>query len=159
MRSGVLGAVLEQALAEARRQAAGQRDDALGVALDLGEVDAWLAPLQAFEEASRGELDEVAVADVVGGQEGEVVALHPPRTTGSVIVDEVYLAPDDRLDAVLRARLVKLDGAVHDAMIGESEGGLPELGGAPCQRIDLACAVEQGVLGVDVQVCAGGLAH
>ena len=55
-----------EALAEARGQAARQRDEALAVALDLGEVDVRLAAVQPLQEARRGELDEVAVADVRG---------------------------------------------------------------------------------------------
>ena len=75
--AGVVHAVLEQPLAEARGQASGERDHALAVALELAEVDGRLAPLQAFQEARRGELDEVAVALVRGGQQRQVVALHP----------------------------------------------------------------------------------
>ena len=76
-----------------------------------------------------------------------------------MVVDEVDLAADDRLDAVLGARLVELDGAVHDAVVGQAERRLGELGGACGQRVDLARTVEQRVLGVDVEVGAGGVAH
>ena len=132
----------------------------LGVALDLGEVDRRLAALQAFQEARRGELDEVAVAGVVGCQQRQVVALGlaPPAGDG-VVVDEVDLAADDRLDAVLRAGLVELDGAVHHAVVGQAERRLAELRGALRERLDLARAVEQRVLGVHVQVGAGRGAH
>ncbi len=71
----VLGPVVEQTLAEARGEAAGERDDALGALLDLGEVECGLAPVQPFQEAGRGELHEVAIAGVVGRQQSEVVAL------------------------------------------------------------------------------------
>ena len=47
----LLLAVLEQALAEARGQAARERDHALRVALHLREVDGRLAALQALQEA------------------------------------------------------------------------------------------------------------
>ena len=69
------GAVFGEALAEARGEAAGERDHALGVARDLLQVDGRLAALQPLQEAGGGELDEVAVAGVVGGQQREVVAL------------------------------------------------------------------------------------
>ena len=125
-----------------------------GVALDLGEVHRRLAPVQAFQKAGRGELDEVAIAGVVGREQGQVVALGPARPAGRVIVDEVDLTADDRLDAVLCARLVELDGAVHHAVVGQAEGRLAELGGARGQGVDLARAVEQRVLGVHVEVGA-----
>ena len=160
--AGLPVAILEQALAEARGQAARERDHALGVALDLGEVDGRLAALQALQKAGRGELDEVAVAVVVGGEQRQVVALGPggwALRRRRVVVDQVDLTADDRLDAVLRARLVELDRAVHHAVVGEAEGRLTELRRALGQRVDLAGAVEQRVLGVDVEVGAGGAAH
>ncbi len=153
----LLLAVVEQPLAEARGQAARERDHALRVALDLLEVDGRLAALQPLQEAGRGELDEVAVAGVVGGQQRQVVALD--LAGGGVVVDEVDLAADDRLDAVLGARLVQLDRAVHHAVVGERERRLVERRRARRQRVDLARAVEQRVLGVDVQMGAGDAAH
>ena len=110
-----------------------------------------------IEKARGGELDEVAIARVVGRQQRQVVALGPARAARRVVVDEVDLTADDRLDAVLGAGLVKLDGAVHHAVIGQSERRLAELRGALRQRLDLARAVEQRVLGVDVQMGAGWL--
>ena len=76
-----------------------------------------------------------------------------------MVVDEVDLAADDRLDAVLRARLVQLDGAVHHAVVGQRQGRLVERRGALRERVDLARAVEQRVLGVNVQMGAGEAAH
>ena len=78
-----------------------------------------------------------------------------PGPARGVIVDEVDLAAEDRLDAVLCARAVELHHAVHDTVVGEPERGLIELGGALSERLDPACAIEQRVLGVDVQMGAG----
>ena len=44
-------APVDEALAEARRQAAGQRDDALAARRELGHVERRLAAVQAVEEA------------------------------------------------------------------------------------------------------------
>src|SRR4029077_4249446 len=85
-----------------------------------------------------------------------MVALGLPRRARRVILDEVYLAADDRLDAVLLARLVQLDGAVHHAVVGQAESRLAELRGARRERVDLARAIEQRVLGVHVEMGAGG---
>ena len=46
----------------------------------------------------------------------------------------------------------ELDRAVPDAVIGEAEGGHPELSGARRHRVDLVGAVEQRILAVDVQM-------
>jgi hypothetical protein len=80
-----------------------------------------------------------------------VIALEPDRV-GLDVVDEVRLEADDRLDPVLVAGLVELDGAVHHAVVGQAEGGLAEGGGALGQRVDLAGAVEQRIFAVDVEM-------
>src|SRR6185503_19822182 len=75
------------------------------------------------------------------------------------VVYEVGLEPHDRLDAVLLGRLDQLDGAVHDAVVGQADGRLVEGRGARGQRVDLAGAVEEGVLRVDVEVGTAVRAH
>ena len=167
MRARVLGTILEQVLAEARGQTAGQRDHAVCVALDLVKVDRRLAAVESFQEACRGELHQVAIAGVACGQQRQVVALHlrgrfgpaHPCGGGGVVVDEIDLTADDRLDTVLGARLVQLHGAVHHTVVGEAQRGLAELRRAGRERVDLARPVEQRVLGVDVQMGAGWGGH
>ena len=68
-------ALLEQALAEARLEAARERDHAFGVALEQLQVDVRLAAVEALQEAGRGELDQVLEAGAVTGEQGQVVAL------------------------------------------------------------------------------------
>jgi hypothetical protein len=152
-------ATVDQALAEARGQAAGEGDDALPARGELGHVQVRLAAVQALEEAVRGELDQVAVADVRGRQQREVVALDASRRAVRVVVDQVDLAAEDRLYVVLAARLVELDGAVHHPVVGEPQRRLAELRRALGEVLDVARAVEQRVLGVDVEVGAGRGAH
>ena len=48
-------AAVDEALAEAARQAARERDDALGVGGELAHVERRLAAVQALEEARREE--------------------------------------------------------------------------------------------------------
>ena len=76
---GLGGPPVEQVLAEARLQAAGERDHAFGVGRDLLEVDRRLAALKALEEPRRGELDEVAVAGRGRRQQRQVEAIEPSR--------------------------------------------------------------------------------
>ena len=155
MRARVLLALLEQALAEAGGQAARERDHALCVALHQAQVHVRLAALQALQKAGRGQLYEIAIALVVTGQQGQVVALCPVLRRRRVVVDEVDLTADDRLDAVLAAGVVQLHRAVHHSVIGQTERRLAELRGAGGEILDLAGAVEQRVLGVHVQMGAG----
>ena len=55
--------------------------------------------------------------------------------------------------------LVELDRAVHDAVVGQAERRLVERRRALGELVDLARAVEQRVLGVDVEVGAGRRGH
>src|ERR1700759_3354733 len=82
--------------------------------------------------------------------------LQPPWRPAGGVVDDVALTADDRLDLLLAAGGEQLDRAVHDAVVGEAQGGLPELRGAGRERVDLARPVEQRVLGVDVEMGADG---
>ena len=158
MRAGVLQPAVDDPPARAGGEAARERDHAVAVALEQLHVDAGLAAVQALEEAGAGELGQVAEALVALREQRQVVALDLALADRAV-VDEVRLEPQDRLDAVLAARLEELDRAVHHAVVGEPERRLLELRGAGGELVDLAGAVEQRVLGVDVQVGAGGRAH
>ena len=158
--AGVVGALFDQAPAEARLQAAGEDDHALGVRGQQLHVDVRLAAREALEEAGRGELNQVGETAVVLGQQGDVVALVARLLLDRVaVLDEVGLEPNDRLDPVLAAGLVEVDGPVHHAVIGEAKGGLTELCGTRRHRLDLAGAIEQRVLTVGVQVGGGEGAH
>ena len=81
------------------------------------------------------------------------------RLTAPAVVDVVRLQADDRLDAVLLRGLVELHGAVHHAVIGQPQGGLPEVRGPLCELVDLARSVQQRVLGMDVEMGAAGSRH
>ena len=56
---------------------------------------------------------------------------------------------------MLGARVLELHCAVHHAMVGQPERRLLELRRPRGEVLDLARAVQQRVLGVDVQVGAG----
>jgi len=90
---------------------------------------------------------------VVGGQQGQVVALVanavPDRRA---VVDQIGLEADDWLDVVRPAGLVEVDRAVHHPVVGEAEGGHAELGRPLHHRVDLAGPVEQRILAVDMQM-------
>ncbi len=106
----VLRPVLDERARDAARQASGQRDDALRVALEQLPVDARLVVV-ALEVAERGELDEVRVALVRLREEREVrVALR----LGAAVVRDVDLAADDRLHASLLRLAVELDRSASE---------------------------------------------
>ena len=74
---------------------------------------------------------------------------------------DVDLAADDRLDPGFLAGLVEVDRAVHDAVVGDGQGGHLELGRSLHERVDAARPIEQRELGVVVQVDEGfrGVRH
>ena len=64
----------------------------------------------------------------------------------------IDLAADDGADALLFALLVKIDDAVHDAVVGNSDSGLSQRLGTLYQSLDAAGAIEEAVFAVDVQM-------
>jgi hypothetical protein len=103
----------------------------------------------ALEITGRGELDQVGVALVRLGQEGQVCVALLLR---SAVVRDVDLAAEDRLHSLLRRLAVELDRAGERAVVRKRDGGHLKLGRAGCQLRNPAGAVEDRVLGVDVEV-------
>ena len=147
-------ALLER-LADAAREAAGQRDHPARVPLEQLPVDAGLVVV-ALEVAEARELDQVPVALVVGGEQCQVrVAL----LLRAAIVGDVDLAADHRLDAGALRRLEELHRAGHRAVIGERDRRHLELGRPRDEVRDPAGAVEDRVLGVDVEMNKRRVSH
>ena len=127
---GVLRPVLLERLRDAAREAAGEHDEPLRVPLEQLPVDPRLVVV-ALQVAERGELDQVRVALVRLGEDGQVrVALLLP----AAVVGDVDLAADDRLDPLLARLAVELDRAGQRAVVGERDGRHPELGGPRGER-------------------------
>ena len=151
----VLRPVLLERLRDAARKAPGEDDEPLRVPLEQLPVDARLVVV-ALQVAERGELDQVRVALVRLGEDGQVgVALLLPVP----VVGDVDLAADDRLDPLLARLALELDRAGHRAVVGERDGGHPEARGPLRERGNAARPVEDRVLGVDVQMDEVGFGH
>ena len=148
LRGRVVFSVLGQRPRDTARETAGQRDQPGRIPLQQLPVDARLVVV-ALEVAERAELHEVRVARRVGGEEREVrvpLRLHP------AVVDDVHLAPEDRLDPLRARRLVQVDRARHRPVVGQRDGGHLEPRRLLRERGDPAGPVENRVLRVDVQV-------
>ena len=115
---GVSRAVLLQRLADAAGQAAGEGDKTGRVALEQLPVDPRLVVV-ALEVAQARELDQVAVALVRLGEQGQV---RVPLRLGAAVVGDVDLAADQRLDAVLRGLAEELDGGDGADQINAVDG-------------------------------------
>ena len=68
------------------------------------------------------------------------------------VVGDVDLAAEHRLDSLVPRRLVEVDRTGERAVVGERDRRHLELGGALREVRDPAGAVEDRVLGVDVEV-------
>ena len=87
------------------------------------------AVIKALREAERDHIAEIAVAGLVFTQEDEMVGffvdavdLVEARAAG-----DIDLAADDGLDPGLLCCAVKVDRAVHDAVVGQGDGLLADL--------------------------------
>jgi hypothetical protein len=153
--AGLLLAIVEQVLRDQRREAAGETDQAAGVLRERFDVGARLV-VETAEVRVGDQLQEILVALEISREQAEVedgfaligaaVFLEPRR------LDEVEFAADEGLDAGVLGGLVELDRAVEIAMVGQRERGHAEFLGAAHETIDPAGAIEQAVVGVDVEV-------
>ena len=111
------------------------------------------------EIPERAQLDDVGVPLVRLGEQRQVrvaLGLRAP------VVGHVHLAADDRLHACIARLPVELDRASERAVVGERDGGHLEALRLLDESRDPARAVEDRVLGVDVQMDEwrrGGATH
>ena len=134
-------------------QTAREADQPLGVLVQQLPVDARL-DIKALGEARGHEIAEIAVALFIPTQQNEVGIF----VVGAVLLAvaaarrDIDLAADDGLDTRGLAGLIEGHRAVHDAVVGDGQRLLPELGSAFGHAVDPARAVEQGVFTVDMKV-------
>ena len=83
---------------------------------------------------------------------GGIQLMDPVGTAAGSHID---LAADDGLDSLRFAGLVEVHYAVHDPVVGDGHGGLTQLLHPLDQQGNAAGAVQQGKLGMDVQVDKG----
>ena len=110
--------------------------------------------IKALDEARGHQLDQVFVAGFILAQQHQMVrAVDPVHLVEPGAGSHIDLAADDRLNACLFGCLVKIHTAIHCAMIGNGNGGLPQLLHPVENFIDPAGAVQQAVFGMDMKVC------
>ena len=149
--SGVV-IVLHEALGDFALQAAGEADEPAGM---LGEkllADARLV-VEAVQRGLGGDLDQVAVALFVFGEDEQVV-VGVAFGGGAVVVlfADVEFAADDGLHARVLGGVDEMHGAKNVAVVGHGHGGHPHFLHALAELFDVTRAVEHGVVGVQVQV-------
>jgi hypothetical protein len=158
---GLLRLVLEEVLVELPGQAPAQADESFGVGFEDLPVDPRVV-VEPLQEGDAGELDEVLEPGGVLGEQGEVgvsVLLLAAALLPAVPGGQVRLVADDRVDAALLALGVELDRPVQVAVVGDGAGGHAQLLGLLDQLGDAVEAVQQGVVGVQVEVGELAVGH
>ena len=121
----------------------------------LGEkllADARLV-IKAMQRGLGRDLDQIAVAFFVFGEHQQmVVGVAFGRGAVVVFLADVEFAADDRLHASMLGRVDKVDRAKDVAVVGHGHGRHAQFLHALAELFDVTGAVEQGVVGVQVQV-------
>ena len=107
-------------------QATGEGDEPLMMGSQEFFIDAGFVVI-AFEVGIRNELDEIFVTGFVFGEKDEVmVDIAAAAGSGFFLVPaargDVDLATEDGLHALVAGGLVKIDGAIKNAVVGEGDG-------------------------------------
>ena len=111
--------------------------------------------IKPFEIGLARQLDEVMVALEIGGQEDQMIVVVVGQQAFALSPAagcEIGFAPDDGLHPVGGGFFVEINGAEEVAVIRDGERGLVKVPDLPEKRIQLIRAVQQAVLGVEVQV-------
>ena len=112
----------------------------------------------AVEVGAGDDFGEVLEAGGVFGEDGEVVVIFE---AGDFFAEfffaggDVEFAADDGFDFGFFGGLVEIDAAVEVAVVGHGDGGHFEFHGFGDEFVDAHGAIEEGVLGVDVEMDEG----
>ena len=106
-----------------------------------------------MQRSFRGQADEIPIAFFVFGEHQEVVVLIV-GSVGAVILSlaDVEFAAEDGLDPLFFGRLEEVNCPVDISVVGHGDGFLPQGGDPVYQFRNVAGAVEEGVLGVQMEV-------
>ena len=109
------------------RPAAGERNEAVGLALEPGELDMRRLVRRAFEEGAGVEPHQAAVAGLARGQEHDALARRcrgdATMAAGVVLVAEIdrERAADDRLHAIAGELLREFERTEHVVGVGQRQ--------------------------------------
>ncbi len=119
-------------------------------------ADAWLA-IKAMQGRFRGKPHQIAISLIVFCNHQQVMIFIALRV-GPVIVllADVELAAENRIDVVLLRGIKKLHRAVDIAVVRHCHGLLVHAFDVLYQLVNIACSVEQRIVGVQVQMSKFG---
>ena len=156
--AGGVGVASGQVAGDLPGHARRRDDQPLRVARQGLPVDSRVV-VEALGVPDRRQLDQVAVALRVAGQQDQVIRRLAPFAGAAPLPPvsrrHVRLHADDRRDALLAGQLLEAPGAVHAAVVGEPQGRHLELLRFADQVREAVGPVQQRVLGVRVEVDEG----
>ena len=143
---GPLVVVLYKHLGDGPGQTAGEADQPLRVLVQQRPVDAGL-DVKAVGKGSADQIAEILIARLVLAQQHKmgIVVIPAMLLVAHVPGRHIYLAANDGLDPRRKAGLVKGHRAVHDPVVGDGQGGLPQGLGLFRDLVDTAGPVQQGI--------------
>ena len=155
---GLGHAIVQQQLREFRTNASREANQPLAVLCKNFLVDPGLVVI-ALEIRSRRESQQIAKADAVVREQGEVIGIplvarpaRAGRPISSLAGRDVCFHTHDRHNSRRLGLAEKLDGAEEIAVIGERHRGHPQRLDPIDQVGDLALTVEQAVMAVTVKM-------
>ncbi len=146
---------LDHAAAEFAADAARKTNDPLAVFLQDLFVDPRLE-IEAFQRGGTGQLDQVAKAGAVLGQQRQVIAgrlaAGRPALVKATARGDVGFVADDRVDPRILRLAIELQRTVQVAVVGQRQRVHAVIDAAIDQFADVAGPVEQAVVAVAMQV-------
>ena len=137
-------------------QAGGQADKALRMPAQQVQINAGL-DIEPVHKGLAHQVRQIPVSRFVFAQQHQMtgfgvqlISLIQPGAPG-----HIYLAADDRMDALGLAGPIEVDGAVHNAVVRDGHSRLPQLLHQLRQVPDAARTVQQTVFRVDMQMGKG----
>ena len=151
---GALIVAVHQCLRNGTGQAGRQADESLAVLAQQIQIDAG-TDIKALRKTQADHVNEVAVTLHVLTQQNQVSV---PLTLSVTALKararcDINLTADDRVNAARLGSSIKINGAVHDTVVGHCDRGLSQFGDTIHQLLNPACAVEQTIFGMYVQMC------
>ena len=144
----------EDILGDLAGHAGAAADEPFVVFFQQGVVDTGLV-VETLDVAKRHQLHEIVIAGLVLGQEDEMVVFTVLRVFERVVVmpRHIDLAAENRFyQRMLFGGVVELLHTVHVAMVGDGQAGHAEFLRPLEELFNIGKPVEDGVLGVDVEM-------
>ena len=135
------------------REAGRQANQPLVVLAQQLEINARL-DIKSLGKGQADHVNQIAVARHILTEQDQMAV---PLAVGIGLLvagmgRDIDLTANNRMNALFLGGAVKVDDAVHDAVVGDGDGWLPELDRAVNQPLDAAGAVEQAVFTVYMQM-------